>query len=397
MQSGVTEALRPLRPEAQRQVVLVTDGEIGFESEIVGLIMRQLPAGCRLHTVGVGPAVNRTLTAGAARAGRGAEIVVGLDEDPEPAIRRLVARLEAPVLTELALSGSALLDRALGRLPDVCAAAPVLVALRLRPEGGSLSVAGRLGGKMWEEQVRVPSVGPGTGNPAVPPLFGREQVEELEMRRAAGETGNLDSQIERTGLEFQIATRLTSWVAVSEEATVDPAEPTRRERIPQAVPQGLAMDGLGLHGPAMVVQRMAQSVFLSERMEDVESRSVWQRGARVPGPAWRRTLMDKLMRAAQPVVALHGRVVLRRDRQLVVEITLDGRLEWKASRVVLVWSGGKRSRATIDPRRTTRAGAFDAGQVIRLSLRLGKAAPETAPIRVLLDGGTMSIALSANP
>ncbi len=35
MREGVTEALRPLRGDAQRQVVLITDGLIGFESEIV--------------------------------------------------------------------------------------------------------------------------------------------------------------------------------------------------------------------------------------------------------------------------------------------------------------------------------------------------------------------------
>ncbi len=198
MGSGLAEALRPLRPGAQRQVVLVTDGEIGFESEIVGMVARDLPPGSRLHTVGVGPAVNRTLTGGAARAGRGAEIVVGLDEDPLPTVARLVARLEAPLLTELEVSGSALLDGAPARLPDVCAAAPVLVALRLRPAGGGLRIAGRLGGKPWEEQVDVPPVAAGTGNAAVPALYGREAVEDLEMRRAAGDRGSRSARRRRS-------------------------------------------------------------------------------------------------------------------------------------------------------------------------------------------------------
>ena len=105
MRAGIAEALHQLRVNAQRQIVLVTDGEIGFESEIVGMIARELPESCRLHTVGVGPAVNRTLTSGAARAGRGAEIVVGLGENPMPAVARLLARLEAPLLTDLVLTG----------------------------------------------------------------------------------------------------------------------------------------------------------------------------------------------------------------------------------------------------------------------------------------------------
>ena len=69
MHAGILEALRPLGPDSQRQVVLVTDGLIGFETEVVGAIVRGLPASSRVHTVGVGSAVNRSLTAAAARAG----------------------------------------------------------------------------------------------------------------------------------------------------------------------------------------------------------------------------------------------------------------------------------------------------------------------------------------
>ncbi len=375
MGSGLAEALRPLRPEAQRQVVLVTDGEIGFESEIVGMVARDLPPGSRLHTVGVGPAVNRTLTGGAARAGRGAEIVVGLDEDPLPTVARLVARLEAPLLTELEVSGSALLDCAPARLPDVCAAAPVLVALRLRPAGGGLRIAGRLGGKPWEEQVGVPPVTAGTGNAAVPALYGREAVEDLEMRRAAGGTGDLDRRIERLGLAFQIATRLTSWVAVSEEATVDPRQPTRRERIPQALPEGLSAEGLGLRGRPM--QRLGTSFVL--RMASVAVESV----------------MSAQMLGPRPAVGLSGRIVLRRGRDLIVEITLDQRLEWVPSGAQVVWDDGTRRLATIDAAGTTRHGAFHPGQVIRLALRLAKDGPVAPPARIVVGGGEITIVLHA--
>jgi Ca-activated chloride channel family protein len=87
MRHAVDEALRPLRPDAQRQVVLVTDGQIGFESEIVASVLAQLPPGSRLHTVGVGSAVNRSLTGPAARAGRGHEVVIGIGERTRSARR----------------------------------------------------------------------------------------------------------------------------------------------------------------------------------------------------------------------------------------------------------------------------------------------------------------------
>jgi Ca-activated chloride channel family protein len=58
MVEGLREALAPLRPDAQRQVVLVTDGLIGFEDEAVREVIDHLPAGSRVHVVGVRPAVN---------------------------------------------------------------------------------------------------------------------------------------------------------------------------------------------------------------------------------------------------------------------------------------------------------------------------------------------------
>jgi Ca-activated chloride channel family protein len=119
MREGILAALKGLNVESQRQVVLVTDGLIGFEEEIVAAIVNRLPSGSRVHTVGVGSGVNRTLTAGAARAGRGVEVILGLGEDPEPAAMRLNERTRAPVVVDLELSGSGLLRHFPSRLPGL--------------------------------------------------------------------------------------------------------------------------------------------------------------------------------------------------------------------------------------------------------------------------------------
>ncbi|HET6584283.1 MAG TPA: VIT domain-containing protein, partial [Nannocystaceae bacterium] len=119
MLTGILEALASLRVEAQRQIVVITDGLIGFESRVVAEIHRRLPAGSRVHTVGVGSAVNRSLTLPAARAGRGSETIIGIDEDPERAIARVLARTGAPTVVDLSLSGDALVEHAPLHLPDL--------------------------------------------------------------------------------------------------------------------------------------------------------------------------------------------------------------------------------------------------------------------------------------
>ena len=245
MRRAVIEALRPLRPGSQRQVILMTDGYIGFEREIIGELRANLPDGARLHTVGVGSAVNRTLTQWAARAGNGVEVICGLGEDPERGAARLLARTCLPLVTDLVIEGDGVVAVAPARLPDLYAGAPSLIALELGI--GAITVRGRTAEGVFEQRVEVPSVALGEGLASVAALFARERVEELETERAArGEDGRIDREIEQLGLTFRIATRLTSWIAVSDAVTVDPDVEERAVRQPHEVPEGVSIAGMGL-------------------------------------------------------------------------------------------------------------------------------------------------------
>lgn len=262
MKSGVEEAIRPLRQDAQRQVILVTDGHIGFESEIVKELIEHLPRGSRLHAIGVGSSVNRALTGPASRAGRGVEIIVDLDEDAERGAARLMAATRAPVLVNLEVSGDAVVDVAPAAMPDLMAGAPVLMSLKLKPEGGKLVLKGRTPQGAYEKTITVKPSSIDEGNGAIAALYARERVEDLEMKLAAGERrAEIDPQIEQLGLAHQIATRLTAWVAVTEEQTVDPTLPTRHETMPQELPYGMSGSGIGLR-PATAEAQAARAPML---------------------------------------------------------------------------------------------------------------------------------------
>jgi Ca-activated chloride channel family protein len=383
MRAAVSEALRPLRADAQRQVVLVTDGLIGFESEIVAEIARELPAGSRFHTVGVGEAVNRALTAPAARAGRGAEVMVGLGDDAGEAARRLVARTRSPLVCALELGGSALLEHAPARIPDVLASGPVLVAVRLRPEGGEVHARGRTPAGPWTATLAVPPVAPGAGRRAVVTLFGREAVEDLEVRRVAGASAAVDGAIERLGLDFQIATRSTSWVAVSETPSADPRVPWRRERIPHALPHGLSIEGLGLREASMagtMVVSGAPAAYFAPARAGSSLRPLTQR----LGEAFRHVTRPK---------GLTARLVRRAGRELMLEIALDRTVEWRPTGAEVEWADGTRLGAAIDGGRTTRDGRPTRGQVVRLALRLAADGPPDVPLRVVVTGGGTSLTI----
>ncbi len=429
MRDGIYEALRTLRAESQRQVILVTDGLIGFETEVVSAIAERLPSGSRLHTVGVGSAVNRSLLGPAARVGRGAPAIVGLGEDAERAARRIVARTQAPVVVDVEISGPALLEHAPRRLPDLFAGAPLSVGMKLRPEGGEIVVRGRTDDGTWEDRITAPATPPGTGNGAPAALFGRQAVEDLEMQLAAG--GNrtdIDAAIERIGLELSLATRLTSWVAVSEQTTVDPREPTRRVRIPQQLPHGMSAEGLGLRSarpmsvagpaPAMPMARaftqgapramraysaaarpapppQAAKPPVAERLEE-EAEERTRAVATVPG----RLELDVgtvtgRVGPSLEVRTLRGRVVRHVGEELVVELEIEGGdLEWApADPVDVVFDDGSHHLASIVVQHTTRPGIVGPGVTLRLALQLVSKAAAGRPREVTLSTASAQLVI----
>jgi Ca-activated chloride channel family protein len=431
MRDAIEEGMSGLRAESQRQVVLITDGQIGFESEVVAAILSRLPAASRVHTVGVGSAVNRSLTGPAARAGRGVEVVIGLGEDPERAAARIVARTDAPLVVDVSLEGSALLEHAPSRLPDLFAGAPVLVGAKLRAEGGDLVVRGRTATGAWVEHLRVSPVENGKGDAGVRALFGREHVEDLEMQVAAGgDVAKLDLAIERVGLRFQIATRLTSWVAVTEERTVDPRDPTRRVRVPQNLPHGMSIEGLGLRGAipsagsgvVMLGELAAEEVmqtrsvgavtFAKGRSEFLGGAVPRRAGAPMPVPqapppaeAPHRTLMERAVGAARALVGgtggappagtaqlterhLKGRVVTHKGREVTLEVTVeDMDLVWAPHDAEVFFAGGQSVRASIVTERTTRDGTIAVGATLRIVLELPTvSAVDPKTVRITMGG-----------
>jgi len=265
MRAAVVEALRTLRPGSQCQVIVVTDGYIGGEDALVNTLGNNLPASCRLHVLGVGSAVNRSLATSLARVGRGSEVIVGPGEDPERGAKRLVDRTRKPVLTNLTFEGTAMIDHVPAHLPDVFANAPLVAAVALSETGGTLVVRGELAPGPWTQTIRVPALRKHDGDPAIVALYARERVADLEARW--GE--NHETEIEAVGLAYQIATRMTSWIAVDTSRKV--TGPSRDETIPQELPFGTRAESFGLRSQHTAVLAGGMPVELEEAMMDLEA------------------------------------------------------------------------------------------------------------------------------
>ena len=375
MHAGIEEALRPLRTEALRQVILVTDGLIGHESRVVGHIVQHLPAGCRVHTVGIGSAPNRSLTGPAARAGGGFEAIIGPEDDAAPVIAELLLRTDEPLLVDLTVSGSAVLDVAPRWVADVFAGCPARLAVRLQPSGGEVVVTGRTAHGSFQRTLSVGALAP--GRRVLATRYAREKVEDLELLVAAGEDrGPLDAQIEALGLAYRIATRKTSWVAATGHATVDPGEPTVHQVVPQAMPHAMSAHAVGLR-PAMSPARPSMPRRrLRGGVQSVRGEGAPQGPRRAMRKRSRRLSASQAPPPAVPVAPDAGAAGPRRRVRAVVRSTaggilvleVDGPVPWDATGPVRLTLPDGRSASVEAHKGTTRPCDLARGQQARLCL-----------------------------
>jgi Ca-activated chloride channel family protein len=83
-----------------RQVIFVTDGSVGNESELLSAVAEQLGAS-RLFTISIGPAPNSGFMRKAAEIGRGSHTHIGKLEEVETGMTRLWSHIRTPALSDI--------------------------------------------------------------------------------------------------------------------------------------------------------------------------------------------------------------------------------------------------------------------------------------------------------
>ncbi|MEO3785564.1 VIT domain-containing protein [Actinocorallia sp. B10E7] len=149
---GGTEMLAPLTQAVgllgdsarDRVLVLVTDGQVGNEDQILAALAPSTLNGVRIHTVGVDQAVNVGFLARLSAYGQGRCELVESEDRLDAAMEHIHHRIAAPVLTQVALHPSPGLELLPGTLtparpPSVFPGVPLVVSGRYRGHG-SLTV-----------------------------------------------------------------------------------------------------------------------------------------------------------------------------------------------------------------------------------------------------------------
>jgi Ca-activated chloride channel family protein len=277
---GGTVLLTPLRealallagsgPERDRVLVLVTDGQVGNEDQLLRELAAGL-AGVRVHAVGIDRAVNAGLLGRLAAAGGGRVELVESEQRLDEAAERIHRRIGSPLVTGVSCRPDRLRLRddtlAPARIPDLFPGAPLVLAGRYhgRPQGTMVVRGTAADGTGWQARMEASAV----DNPALAAVWARAHLRDLEDRYVTAgpaAAAELERRIVATSLRFSVLCRFTAYLATDTRVVtggepvhrvIQPVEPVAGWELAAAAPPGLALDALT--GPPMMLAAPASA------------------------------------------------------------------------------------------------------------------------------------------
>ncbi|GAA2720311.1 VIT domain-containing protein [Actinocorallia aurantiaca] len=267
---GGTEMLAPLTravalldaPDRDRVLVLVTDGQVGNEDQILAALPPAALNGIRVHTVGIDQAVNAGFLGRLSAYGQGRCELVESEDRLDTAMEHIHHRIAAPALTRVTLHpspGLTLLPDTLtpARPPSVFPGVPLVVSGRYRGHGpltvtADTSASGDPAGATAEwRRTLTPYV---TGNLAATAIWARAHLRDLEDAYAVRPSDELEQRLVTTSLKHGVLCRFTAFVAVDSRIVTSggtPHQVTQPVELPRGWQPESASAALPVSAPMM--------------------------------------------------------------------------------------------------------------------------------------------------
>lgn len=218
---GGTEMLAPLieafaMPATSshlRQVVLITDGAISNEAQLLNHIEHGRGE-ARLFAVGIGSAPNAHILRRMVEVGRGAQVTIRRIDEVATVTDALLAKLGQPALRDLKAAWPQGAEAYPSQLPDLYLGEPLQVLLRLPLGGSEATLEGIAPDLNWRAQVKLGEARLASTE-GVARLWAAARIAELEDSLRQGATPDeVRAGVLALALEHGLASAYTSFVAV---------------------------------------------------------------------------------------------------------------------------------------------------------------------------------------
>lgn len=223
MREAVEAATSAPAPENRLRIfVLMTDGYIGNDQEIIGMVKKTRDVS-RWFTFGTGNSVNRMLIDGVAKAGGGEPDYVYLNSPGEEVAKKFFDKISSPVLTDVKVkfNGVDVADVQPAHIDDLWAQRPVYITGKyLTPGTGSVTIEGFSAGKPYTSTLPIQLSDKESVNTVLPSVWARTRVETLMLMIYANGLNQLVTEakniVERFGMFYHLLTAYTSFIAIDD-------------------------------------------------------------------------------------------------------------------------------------------------------------------------------------
>ena len=220
--AAVKQAMSLPRQEGiSRSVVLVTDGYISGEQGVFDHIRANLNKS-NVFAFGIGSSVNRYLIEGVAKAGMGEPFIVTEEAEAEGIADKFREYIQTPVLSDINVRaiGFDIYDVNPVKFPDLFAQRPIVLFGKWRgPVAGTIELTGKTGEGDYMSRLDVAGAQPDEGNSALRYLWARSRIAELSDYGSSDIDEESIKQITSLGLNYNLLTQYTSFIAVREVVT----------------------------------------------------------------------------------------------------------------------------------------------------------------------------------
>lgn len=240
MYPALSQALTPGEEAGSghlRQVIFLTDGAVGNETELFGLIREQL-GNSRLFTVGIGSAPNSHFMRRAADFGRGTFTHIGSTAEVRQRMEALISKLSSPVVGDLQVEwpDSTATQAYPSRLPDLYQGEPVILAASLSDFEGSVSISGQTADRNWR---RALSLEQHRSSPGIASIWARARITDLLDQKLPGRPEvEVREDVLEVALTHKLLSPYTSFVAVEKTPGRPATEALEQSAVPNARPEG---------------------------------------------------------------------------------------------------------------------------------------------------------------
>ena len=225
-----------------RYLILMSDALVGNDHSILQYLKNPKFQDARVFPISFGASPNHYLTNRAAELGRGFTLQVTNQDNAAAICGRFNELTKQPYMTDVQIDWGSLKvkDQIPARLPDLYAGKPLVVLARYdRTASETITLKGNVSGQAVQLDLELELPAEEASHDSIASVWARQRIRQIWNENVGNETASSKAEITRLGIEHQLVTQYTSFIAVEKELSSIPEGELLTKVSPNLLPEGM--------------------------------------------------------------------------------------------------------------------------------------------------------------